>query len=270
MTPKKLTVNYSIENIAQSIVRDHPVSKKYSAEDKLQLYQKTHKLLDGFPELKKLLSLEHIRSIRLPFAKRISRCGILPPAIVIVDSRIQDMCSLPYWLFYGSGEGTFGKCSGVGNFSCCPPFTPSADKVQELLNQSDIFCVLQTRPSISMNPENPGAQFHLLNKLADEVNTLCGRKAVIQKFAGGPCFACYPEACLGEGKCRAPALKIASLEGMGVCVDQLCKDLAFLTADDQWKIVWIKGFSADTQKPKTWKGTMALAIQLIEHKANSQ
>jgi len=51
---------------------------------------------------------------------------------------------------------------------------------------------------------------------------------------------------------------------MGVCVDQLCKDLALLTEDEEWKITWIKGFSASSQKPKTWKGTMALAIKLIE------
>jgi len=264
MAQEKLQVNYSIENIAQSIVRDHPISKKYSAQDKQKLYQEKLQLLDSFPDLKKTLSVEHIRSLRISTAKRITRCNILPPEIVVVDNRIQDMCSLPYWIFYGSGEGSFGKCAGVGNFSCCPPFSPPADKVQALLDQADIFFVIQTRPSINMSQGDPGAQFRMLNRLTDEVNALFGRKAVIQKFAGGPCFACYPEACLCEGKCRAPELRISSLEGMGVCVDQLCKDLALLTEDEEWKITWIKGFSASTQKPKTWKGTMALAIKLIE------
>ncbi len=38
MEKSKLSCNYSIEDIAQSIVKDHPVSKKYSPEDKKKLY----------------------------------------------------------------------------------------------------------------------------------------------------------------------------------------------------------------------------------------
>jgi len=109
---------------------------------------------------------------------------------------------------------------------------------------------------------DPGAQFRVLNKLTDEITALMDKGTVIQKFGGGPCFACFPEVCEGEGKCRAPHLKIPSLEGMGICVDQLCKDAAFLTGDQGWKIRWIKGFGTPDQKPKKMKGTSGLAIKL--------
>ena len=54
----------------------------------------------------------------------------------------------------------------------------------------------------------------------------------------------------------------SSLEGMGICVDQLCKDAVFLTGDENWKIRWIKGFGTSDQKPKKMKGTVGLALSL--------
>ena len=114
MTPKKYLSNYSIENIAQSIARDSEVGRKYTEEDKRRLYRERLLLVEGFSRLHDLLTLQHIRSSRLPWAKRVARLAFVPPEIVVVDSRIQDMCSLPFWTYYGSGEGSFGKCAGVG------------------------------------------------------------------------------------------------------------------------------------------------------------
>jgi hypothetical protein len=260
MVEHRRTCNYSIEGIAQSIVKDSPVGKRYCPEDKRRLYAERLRLLESCPGLKDLLSLEHIRSYATTISKRVARIGILPPELVVVDSRIQDMCSLPFWTYYGSGEGSFSRCAGVGAFSCCPPFTPTAEAVQGLMDQADFFVALQTSPTARMGSGDPGAQFRMLNQLADDITAQLGSAAVVQKFGGGPCFACYPETCLGEGKCRAPRLKIPSLESMGVCVDQLCKDLALLSGDKQWQITWIRGFGAAGQMPKRWKGTFGLAI----------
>jgi predicted metal-binding protein len=257
----KRAVNYSIEGIAQSIVRDSKTGKEYGPDEKKKLYEERLQFLGGFPELKRLLTLEHIHDFRLPWAKRVARLAILPPEIIVVDSRIQDMCYLPFWTYYGSGEGSFARCAGIGNFSCCPPFNLKAEKVQALLDKSQIFVAFQTKPTAALASGNPGQQFAIINKLAAEVNSLMGKGAVVQKFAGGPCFACYPEVCDGEGTCKAPELKIPALEGMGICVDQLCKDAALLTGDKNWKITWIKGFGAPDQTPKRWKGTVGLAIK---------
>ena len=262
MGKRRYVTNYSIENIAQSIVRDNPTGKKYSQEDKKRLYEERLRLLEDLPRLKEIICLEHINKYDNPWAKKIVRLALLPPEIIVVDSRIQDMCYLPFWTFYGSGEGSFGRCAGVGTFSCCPPFSPKAERVQALLDKADIFLVLQSRPATTFGTGDPSDLFQLLNGLRDEIDSLLGKGAVVQKFGGGPCFACYPEACEGEGKCRAPNLKIPPLEGMGICVDQLCKDLAFLTEDESWKITWIKGFGTTDQRPKKMKGTVGLAIKL--------
>lgn len=262
MAKRRYLTCYSIENIAQSIVRDNPTGKKYSEQDKKKLYQERLRFLRDFPRLNEIISLAHIHTYDNPWAKKVFRLGILPPQIIVVDSRIQDMCYLPFWTFYGSGEGSFGRCAGINAFSCCPPFNPKAEKVQALLEKADIFLVLQTRPSIMFGTGDPGEQFQTINRLRDEINSLLGKGAVVQKFGGGPCFACYPEVCEGEGKCRYAKLKTPSLEGMGICVDQLCKDLASLTADESWKITWIKGFGTSEQIPKKMKGTVGLAIKL--------
>ncbi len=262
MVKRKYVTNYSIENIAQSIVRDNLTGKKYSQEDKKQLFNEQLRLLKRFPRLNEIICLEHIHAYDIPWAKRIARLSIVPPQIVVVDSRIQDMCYLPHWTFYGSGEGSFSRCAGVGAFSCCPPFNPKAEKVQSLLDKADMFLVLQSKPGSMFSSGDPSGQFRVLNRLTDEINSFLGKGTVVQKFGGGPCFACYPEVCEGGGKCKAPKLKVPSLEGMGICVDQLCKDLVFLTGDEKWKITWIKGFGTPDQKPKRMKGTAGLAIKL--------
>ncbi len=262
MAKRKYLSNYSIENIAQSIVRDNPSGKKYSQEDKKNLYQERLRLLEGFPKLKEIISLTHIHKYGISWSKKVTRLAVLPPEIIVVDSRIQDMCYLPFWTYYGSGEGSFSRCAGVNAFSCCPPFNPKAEKVQVKLDKADIFLVLQTKPGYMFGTGSPGELFQTINRLTDEINSLLGKGTVIQKFGGGPCFACYPEICEGEGKCKSPHLKIPALEGMGVCVDQLCKDLAFLTEDKSWKITWIKGFGTPEQKPKRMKATVGLAIKL--------
>ncbi len=105
--------NYSIENIAQSIVRDSETGKKYTGEDKRELYNEVLRLAKSVSGLNDLLSLEHIRTYAVPWAKRLARLAVLPPQIIVVDSRIQDMCYLPFWTYYGSGEGSFSRCAGV-------------------------------------------------------------------------------------------------------------------------------------------------------------
>jgi len=262
MANKKYAGNYSIENIAQSIVRDNPAGIKFNQEDKKKLYKERLRLLNDFPKLGDAVNLEHVKAYDIPWSKKISRMAVLPPEIIVVDSRIQDMCSLPFWTYYGSEEGSFGRCAGVNAFSCCPPFNAKADKVQAMLDRSDIFIVLQTKPGDMMGSGDPGGQFRVLNRLADETRALLGKSAVVQKFGGGPCFACFPESCEGGGKCIAPHLKVPSLEGMGICVDQLCKDLCFLTGDKEWKITWIKGFGSPDQTPKRFKAVAGLAIKL--------
>ena len=126
MPTTRRKVNYTIEGIAQSIVKDHPVTRKFSTDDKRQLFRQRLPLLEGMPELSGLLTLDHIHTYANSYAAAVKRLAVIPPEIVVVDSRIQDMCYLPHWTYYGSGEGTFGRCASIGVFSCCPPFSSPA------------------------------------------------------------------------------------------------------------------------------------------------
>ena len=85
MAKRKYLSNYSIENIAQSIVRDNPSGKKYSPEDKNNLYQERLRLLEGFPKLKEIISLTHIHSYGISWSKKVTRLAVLPPEIIVVD-----------------------------------------------------------------------------------------------------------------------------------------------------------------------------------------
>ena len=262
MPEKQLSENYSIEGIAQSIVKDHPVSQKYTVEDKKRMYMECQEKLAKRTGLKELLNLDHIHSYNNTYAPYLKRLAVIPPEIVVVDSRIQDMCALPYWSYYGSeGEGTFGPCMGIGAFSCCPPFSLKADKVQEKLDAADLFLVLQTQTR-DFGVSEQGDQEKTINRLAQEITELLGKDSVIQKFGGGPCAACSPEPCECEGKCRSPEKKVPALESLGVCVDQICKDCKLLTDDSSWPITWIKGFGGPNQSPIQSKATTAMAIML--------
>lgn len=262
MKETQLIENYSIEGIAQSIVKDHPVSQKYTDDDKKRMYRERQEKLAALPDLKALLSLDHIYSYENTYAPYLKRLAIIPPEIVVVDSRIQDMCALPYWSYYGTeGEGSFGPCMGIGAFSCCPPFSLKADEVQAKLDKADFFLVMQTQTR-DFGVSEQGDQEETINRLAKEIIEVLAKGSVVQKFGGGPCAACFPEPCECEGKCRAPKNKIPALESLGVCVDQICKDCALLTGDNTWPITWIKGFGGPNQSPMKSKATIALAIKL--------
>ncbi len=262
MEEAQLVEKYSSEGIAQSIVKDHPISQKYTDADKKRMYGECQEKLEAFPSLKALLSLDHIHSYENTFAPNLKRLAVLSPEIVVVDSRIKDMCALPYWSYYGStGEGRFGPCLGIGAFSCCPPFSLKADKVQAKLDKADLFLVMQTQ-KLDFGVGEPGDQAKTINRLAKEITEVLGKGSVIQKFGGGPCVACSPEPCECGGECRAPENKIFALESLGVCVDQICKDCSFLTGDNAWPITWIKGFGGPNQSPMQIKVTIALAVKL--------
>ena len=79
MKETQLIENYSIEGIAQSIVKDHPVSQNYTDDDKKRMYRECQEKLEAFPDLKALLSLDHIHSYGNTFASYMERLVIIPP-----------------------------------------------------------------------------------------------------------------------------------------------------------------------------------------------
>lgn len=263
---KKLPVNYSVKNIIDSILSDNRTAVKYSEAGKKKLYAKCQAALTKNPGLKKILSASHIHSMPVDGADFFSRVGVLPPEIVVADERIKNMCALPYWTIYKDKKGAaykrFDKCPGYGWLPGCPPRSPSVKEVQNILDRSTHFIVLQTR--LLDERWETGWKFAVLRGLARDIERLFGKAAVTGRFGSGPCSACAAQYCLHSQPCKTPALKTTSLESMGICVDRLCSDLALVTNQNSWKLTWLRHFGFPQQAPGKWKYVEAISVSLPE------
>lgn len=261
---RRLPVNYSVKNIIASILSDIPAARRYAYEKKRRLYLTCLQSLDRYPDLKSLLTVPHICAYPFDGSTFFARVGVLPPNIVIVDERFQNLCCLPYWTVYSDGKGhayrRFDRCPGYGRLPGCPPNAPPVEKVRKLLDRSTHFIVLQTKRL--QERWQVKWKFDVLYRLGREIDEVCGKGTVTAGFGSGPCAACSAQYCLYGSPCRTPALRTASLEACGICVAQLCDDLALLTGDHAWKLTWLRHFGLPQQQPKTWKYVEAIAIRL--------
>jgi predicted metal-binding protein len=258
-------INYSPDNIERSIVADNPIGTKYSDAEKKKLYREKEKLVNRFPELKKLLDIKTIHKFPIEGVKNFGRIGFLPPELVITDDRIKEMCHNQWWVPPLPGvkaHKKFMHCPGLNHHSSCPYFTPPAEKVRKILDKADIFIAFQTK----LFSELGGVpwEWATINRLREEVEAIFGKKAVLRQFGAGPCQYCYPEPCLTMGKCRHPEKQVPALEAMGIACGQLCRDLSLITGDKSWEIKWIKHWGFPHQTPKKWKVIFGLAVKLPE------
>ena len=188
----------------------------------------------------------------------------MPSELVIVDQRIREMCRnlFAYPEEYVKKTGIrFGRCPGFEKLSACPLFSPAPEETRAKLDEADIFIALQSRSFVT-GPSIPGWQDVLIRKLKHAIEQVNGKGSVTASFGAGPCKVCYPQPCLGGGKCRVPKERLYALESAGVPVGQLCKDMAFFSGNDGWKIKWIKFTGTPRQTPKRWKTTGGLAVRL--------
>jgi len=268
MKSHHLSINYSIKNIIQCILEDNPKSHEYTLAQKRSLFKERSEFLHKHPKLEKILSVSHIHRYPIKGTHHFARISILPPELIVIDQRIKDMCTLPFWTTGKDKNGKpyrwFGKCPGYNYLPGCPPNSPSVKKTQEMLNHSDLFIVLQTR----LISERGIVRWHflVLHKLAHEIEKIFGTGSVIEKFGSGPCTACNTQPCLRGKPCRNPSLKTFSLESMGICVESICSDLCLLTGQRAWKLKWLKHFGYPQQSPMQWKYVEALAIKLPRNK----
>lgn len=262
---KKLPVNYSVKNIINSILKDNRKANRYSLAQKQKLYHKSLKYIDAYPGLKKILSVNHIHNYPIQGAHFFARLGVFPSELVIIDQRIKDMCTLPYWTVYKDNKGVthrkFGKCPGYGWLPGCPPNSPNVEAVQKVLDVSDLFIVLQTK--LQNERGDTHWKFNVLHRLAYDIEQVLGKNSITGKFGSGPCNACKAQNCVYNKPCSSPKLETVSLESMGVCVDRLCSDLAALTGQASWKMTWLKHFGFPQQIPKKWKYVEALSIKVL-------
>jgi len=257
-------INYSIDNIERSIVADNPIGTRYTDVQKKKLYVQKEKLLNKFLDLKKMIDIRYIHKYPIKGVNYFARIGFLPSKLVISDDRIKDMCQNQFWTAFRTqkkkSELRFTRCPGLENHSSCPYYTPPAEKVRLKLDKADIFIVLQTK--LFNETKYVHWEFLTINRLREDVESLLGKKAIIQQFGAGPCQACYPHTCLRMGKCRNPRQQTPALEAMGIPVGQLCRDMALLTGNKAWEIKWIKHFGLPNMTPKKWKVVFGLAVKL--------
>jgi len=257
-------INYSIDNIERSIVADSAIGTKYSEAQKKKLYLEKEKQLNKFPKLKTILDIRYIHKFPIKGVENFARIGFLPSELVISDERIKDMCQNQFWTTFRTqkrkGEIRFTRCPGLEKHSSCPYFTPPAERIRQRLDKADIFIVLQTR--LFNQTKDIQWEFLTINRLREEIESLLGEKAIIQQCGAGPCQSCYPQTCLGMGKCRNPKQLTPALEAVGIPVGQLCRDMALLTGNKSWEIKWIKHFGLPNMTPKKWKVVFGLAVKL--------
>ena len=257
-------INYSIDNIERSIVADNPIGTKYTAVQKKKLYLEKEQLLNKFPDLKKIIDIRSIHKYPIKGVKNFARIGFLPSKLVISDERIKDMCQNQFWTTFRTqkkkGELRFTRCPGLEKHSSCPYFTPPAEKVRQKLDKADIFIAIQTK--LFNQTKDIQWEFLTINRLREEIESLLGKKAIRQQFGAGPCQSCYPQTCLGMGKCRNPQQLTPALEAMGIPVGQFCRDMALLTGNKAWEIRWIKHFGLPNMTPKKWKVVFGLTVKL--------
>ena len=261
---KKLPLNYSIKNIIASLLQDIPHADRFSTRRKKELYQNARQVINNNKQLKSILSLKHIHNYPIPESSFFARLGVLPAQLVIVDERFQNLCGMPYWTVYNNGRGgtykRFDKCPGYGRLPGCPPLGMSIGDVYESLRRSTHIIVLQTR--LLNERWNVKWKFDVLHRLARDIEDACGIGVVTGRFGSGPCNACSAQYCLKNQECKSPDLKTVSLEGAGICVDRLCSDLALVTGNRAWKLIWLKHFGLPQQRPKQWKYVEAITVNI--------
>ena len=258
-------VAYSVEVIHDCIVRDTALYDRFrSREKKRALYRKKKKLLSTCRSTAEMIDPAFVRSLDGERSVFLDKVDWMPSELVIVDQRIREMCRnlFAYPEEYVKKTGIrFGPCPGFEKLSACPLFSPSPEETRGKLDTADIFIALQSR-SFVKGPAIPGWQDVLIRKFKKEIERVNGKGSVTAAFGAGPCRVCYPQPCLGGGKCRVPKERLYALESAGVPVGQLCKDMAFFTGNDGWKIKWIKFTGTPRQTPKRWKTTGGLAVRL--------
>jgi len=258
-------VTYGIEAIHDCIVQDTDIHRKYSSKgEKASLYRKKEKMLAGKNGLNEMISAGFVRSLDKRRGRYVGKVGWMPSALVIADQRIRELCRnmFMYTDEYFKKTGLrFGPCPGLEKMSGCPMFSTRPEEIRKKLDDADIFIAMQSKEFVR-RPGIPGWHDYLLRKLKKEIESLLGKGAVTSAFGAGPCQFCHPKKCLGKGDCRAPDMHLFSLESVGVPVGELCKDMALLTGDDDWKIKWIKFYNTPLQTSKHWKLTSGLAVNL--------
>jgi predicted metal-binding protein len=270
-------INYDIRNIHDCIVQASEDYQKISKAEKKKLYREGLDRVQKNPDLKEILSMDHIHGYDVKGVKNFARIGILPPELIVIDERIRDMCLNQFWMGNPiTRVNDFARCPAYGNRPCCPPFSPSSRKTKKLLDRSDVFVMLQTKlignEALPVQTEGPKSeaspdpywnwQYGTMLKLEEDLKSALGKSRVLAKYGAGPCVICGVTGCTMDETCKQPDKKFCAVESVGMAAGQMCTDMAYLSGDKRWEINWIKRWTLPTQTPEKFKFVFGLALKV--------
>ncbi len=176
-----------------------------------------------------------------------SDARIIPARLVVVEDRFPEMCASPQCPGYGQGPG-------------CPPHVMKPAEFRELLSRYEHALVFKIdAPTEMLLGEERHDVARRIHEIAAAIERLARERGYTDPrgFAAGSCkmiFCADRESCVvleTGGECRFPDQARASLSGIGVNFEQLCKAVG-------WRFQIITRDTASDQVPMGMMAGMVL------------
>jgi len=158
-----------------------------------------------------------------------SRVFLVRGSQVVVDERVRLKCLVPL-------------CPNYGRHLLCPPNLPPLDQVERALRRYEraVIVIVETEADSERSGEEAGSLklHHIVNQL--ERKALSLGLALSMGLIGGSCRLC--EECVGSferGPCRHPYEARPSMEGMGIDVTSILKEVGVqLHFPPRERVIW--------------------------------
>lgn len=161
--------------------------------------------------------------IQLAFELGVSDARIIPARSIVVEDRFAEMCASP-------------QCPGYGQAPGCPPHVMKPARFRELLTRYEHALVfkIDAPTEILLGDERLDVA-RRIHEIAATIERLAREKGYgnSKGFAAGSCrmiFCSDRESCVvleKNGECRFPDQARASLSGLGVNFEELCKSVGW-------------------------------------------
>ncbi len=161
--------------------------------------------------------------IRHAFELGVSDARIIPARSIVVEDRFAEMCASP-------------RCPGYGQGPGCPPHVMKPAEFRELLSRYEHALVFKidapTEVLLGDERHDVARRIHEISATIERLAREWGY-AESRGFAAGSCkmiFCADRESCVvleNGGECRFPDRARASLSGIGVNFEELCKSVGW-------------------------------------------
>lgn len=161
--------------------------------------------------------------VRHAFQQGVSDARIIPARAVVVEDRFPEMCASP-------------QCPGYGQAPGCPPHVMKPAEFRELLSRYEHVLVFKIdAPTEVLLGDERLDVARRIHEIAATIERLAQERGYAHSrgFAAGSCkmiFCSDRESCVvleHGGECRFPDKARASISGIGVNFEELCKSVGW-------------------------------------------